>query len=295
MNMLSNDYLSDYLLYLIVEKGLSENTYQSYKMDIQQLLDWLYNQSISLSEINNILISNYRIYLKESYKTSTIARKMTSIKGFLDYIDSLGILQETIAFKDHIIREKKLPIVLTEAEITALIQCIPTNKYSGKRDAAILELMYATGIRVSELVDLTQEQYYEDEMFIRVIGKGNKERLIPFGNYAKNAVNEYLQERKLKNKVNNSFLFLSNQNKKISRQSIWKMIKKYAKMAGINQEITPHTIRHTFATHLLNNGVDLRVIQELLGHSDISTTQIYVHIAYKDVIKQYNACHPRSN
>ncbi len=295
MNMLSNDYLSDYLLYLMVEKGLSENTYQSYKMDIQQLLDWLYNQSISLSEINNILISNYRIYLKESYKTSTIARKMTSIKGFLDYIDSLGILQETIAFKDHIIREKKLPIVLTEAEITALIQCIPTNKYSGKRDAAILELMYATGIRVSELVDLTLEQYYEDEMFIRVIGKGNKERLIPFGNYAKNAVNEYLQERKLKNKVNNSFLFLSNQNKKISRQSIWKMIKKYAKMAGINQEITPHTIRHTFATHLLNNGVDLRVIQELLGHSDISTTQIYVHIAYKDVIKQYNACHPRSN
>lgn len=290
----TEDYLSDYLLYLIIEKGLSNNTYESYKVDIQQFIDWINRESINIYEINNLTLKKYRLLLKSNYQNSSITRKITALKGFIKYLEELNILQTPLIFNDHITNEKKLPTVLTEDEMNALIHIVKKNKLSGKRDAAILELMYATGIRVSELVELRIDQYFEEEMFIRVIGKGNKERILPFGQYAKESISEYLTARQKIQGSNQSYLFISNQKKKLSRQSIWKMIKKYANQANLSQDITPHTIRHTFATHLLNHGVDLRIIQELLGHSDIATTQIYIHLAYKDVIDQYHACHPRS-
>lgn len=149
-------------------------------------------------------------------------------------------------------------------------------------------------MRVSELTALTLDRYYPGEQFVRVIGKGSKERLVPFGRCAKDAVDRYLQARAAAHVQPSDYVFLSSHQKKMSRQAVWKIVKKYARAAGIPFEVTPHTIRHTFATHLLENGVDLRAIQDMLGHADISTTQIYVHLAFKDIEKQYHKLHPRS-
>ncbi|MEE0511940.1 MAG: site-specific tyrosine recombinase/integron integrase [Peptococcaceae bacterium] len=287
--------LTDYLLMLSVEKGLSENTIESYRIDLTQFYKWLIKEDQTLINIDQLTIHKYKNNLGKQYKATTIARKITALKGFVNYLAENGILLQTLTVVDHVKKTSKLPLVLTLEQIDAMINSVPRNTIYGKRDVAILELMYATGIRVSELVDLTLDRYYSEEQFIRVIGKGSKERLIPFGNMAKKCITEYLQARSSMHVKPNEHLFLSNRQQPMSRQAIWKIIKKYAKLAGIPFSVTPHTIRHTFATHLLENGVDLRAIQEMLGHSDISTTQIYVHIAFKDIERQYHEFHPRSS
>lgn len=288
------EHLRDYLLMLTVEKGLSDNTINSYRLDLRQFNNWLKHEGEQFAEIDQLTIRLYKNYLGKKYKSRTIARKITALKGFCDYLTETGVLSHTLTISDQTKKSNRLPNVLSQEQMEEMLASIPTHTLAGKRDKAIIELMYATGLRVSELTDLTLDRYYADEQFIRVIGKGNKERLVPFGNYAKEAVVRYLYARQAAHIKPNPYLFLSNRQEKMTRQAIWKLIKKYARAAGIPFEVTPHTIRHTFATHLLENGVDLRAIQEMLGHSDISTTQIYVHLAFKDIEKQYHQMHPRS-
>ena len=287
--------LNDYLLMLSVEKGLSINTIEGYQNDLMQFGNWLKKETELLEDIDQLTIHRYHSYLGEHYKASTVARKITSLKGFVDYLTTTGILDHTLSISDHSKKPEKLPNVLSQDQMNAMIDVVPTDSLMGKRDSAILELLYATGIRVSELVALTLDRYYEREQFIQVIGKGGKERLVPFGKCAQESVGRYLKAREKAGVKPNEILFLSNRQKAMTRQAIWKLIKKYAVAADIPFEVTPHTIRHTFATHLLENGVDLRAIQEMLGHSDISTTQIYVHLAFKDLEKQYHKFHPRSH
>ena len=291
----SNDnILSDYLLFLAIEKGLSPNTLTSYENDIRQFMDWLQCASLDMYSIDNMLIRQYQNHLSKTLGAASIERKNIALKGFLEWAKEGGLISAPVAVRNHTIRHKKLPGVLSENEINALIQIVHADTLWHLRDAAMLELMYATGMRVSEVVDLTIDHYYEEEQFVRVIGKGSKERLIPFGVPAQKRVHVYLKERNAKQIYTSPYIFLNNRGEKMSRQAVWKIIKKYARAAHINKDVTPHTIRHTFATHLLNNGVDLRAIQEMLGHSDISTTQIYVHLNYKDIAKQYHLYHPHS-
>lgn len=286
--------LKDYLLYLAVEKGLSDNTIESYRRDLVQFGKWLNKKNVALTAIDSLLMREYQAYLGEHLKPTSMARKTTALKGFIAFLSETKVIEQPITIVDRSKKGEKLPQVLTLEQMEALIDVVPRDKLSGKRDAAILELMYATGIRVSEVIALTLDRFYADEQFIRVIGKGNKERLVPFGGCAKRAVAEYITARQQAKVKASPYVFLSNRQEPMTRQSIWKLIKKYAKLANIPFEVTPHTIRHTFATHLLNNGVDLRAIQEMLGHSDISTTQIYVHVAFKDIENQYHTMHPRS-
>lgn len=286
--------LQDYLLMLDVEKGLSQNTIDGYQVDLRQFGSWLKGEGEDLSAIDQLTLHRYNTHLGKSYKPASIARKITALKGFLDYLTENGLLTQTLTVEDHTKKPDRLPNVLTLEQMDAMIAAVPTRNLAGKRDKAILELLYATGMRVSELTALTLDRYYPDEQFVRVIGKGSKERLVPFGRCARDAVDRYLSARAAAHVQPSDYVFLSSHQKKMSRQAIWKIVKKYARAAGIPFEVTPHTIRHTFATHLLENGVDLRAIQDMLGHADIGTTQIYVHLAFKDIEKQYHKLHPRS-
>ena len=286
--------LEDYLLMLTMEKGLSENTVDSYRVDLMQFAQWLKEEGEALDAIDQLTVAHYKNHLGQRYKATTIARKITSLKGFLGYLTENNVLSQTLHITDHTKKPAKLPTVLTLEQMEQMIAVVPRQSLAGKRDAAILELMYATGVRVSELINLTLDRYYPEEQFVRVIGKGSKERLVPFGQQAKESIAIYLQARRVARTKPSDYLFLSNRQAPMTRQAIWKIVKKYAKAAAIPFEVTPHTIRHTFATHLLENGVDLRAIQEMLGHTDIATTQIYVHLAFKDIEKQYHQLHPRS-
>ena len=288
------EILQDYLLMLDVEKGLSQNTIDGYQVDLRQFGSWLKEEGEDFSAIDQLTLHRYNTHLGKSYKPASIARKITALKGFLDYLTENGLLTQTLTVEDHTKKPERLPNVLTLDQMDAMISVVPTRNLAGKRDKAILELLYATGMRVSELTALTLDRYYPDEQFVRVIGKGSKERLVPFGRCAKDAVDRYLQARAAAHVQPSDYVFLSSHQKKMSRQAVWKIVKKYARAAGIPFEVTPHTIRHTFATHLLENGVDLRAIQDMLGHADIGTTQIYVHLAFKDIEKQYHKLHPRS-
>ena len=288
------EILQDYLLMLDVEKGLSQNTIDGYQVDLRQFGSWLKEEGEDLSAIDQLTLHRYNTHLGKSYKPASIARKITALKGFLDYLTENGLLTQTLTVEDHTKKPDRLPNVLTLEQMNAMIAAVSTRNLAGKRDRAILELLYATGMRVSELTALMLDRYYPDEQFVRVIGKGSKERLVPFGRCAKDAVDRYLQARAVAHVQPSDYVFLSSHQKKMSRQAVWKIVKKYARAAGIPFEVTPHTIRHTFATHLLENGVDLRAIQDMLGHADIGTTQIYVHLAFKDIEKQYHKLHPRS-
>lgn len=288
------EILQDYLLMLDVEKGLSQNTIDGYQVDLRQFGSWLKEKGEDLSVIDQLTLHRYNTHLGKSYKPASIARKITALKGFLDYLTENGLLTQTLTVEDHTKKPDRLPNVLTLEQMNAMIAAVPTRNLAGKRDRAILELLYATGMRVSELTALTLDRYYPDEQFVRVIGKGSKERLVPFGRCARDAVDRYLSARAAAHVQPSDYVFLSSHQKKMSRQAVWKIVKKYARAAGIPFEVTPHTIRHTFATHLLENGVDLRAIQDMLGHADIGTTQIYVHLAFKDIEKQYHKLHPRS-
>lgn len=289
------EVLNDYLLMLSIEKGLSQNTLDGYRADLTQFGEWLEKEGQAYNEIDQLTILRYKNHLGQQYKATSIARKITSLKGFANYLTESGIIPQTLQIKNKSKKPSKLPTVLSLEQMEKMIDVVPKNSLSGKRDTAILELMYATGIRVSEVINLTLDRYYPDEQIIRVIGKGSKERLVPFGQQAKESIALYMEARKIAKVKPSPYVFLSNRQAPMTRQAIWKIIKKYAKKAGIPFEVTPHTIRHTFATHLLENGVDLRAIQEMLGHSDIATTQIYVHLALKDIEKQYHALHPRSS
>ncbi len=292
-------FLDEYLAVLKLEKNLAENTIESYRNDITNLFQFLDNYNIDdPQKIRYEHVSDFFKFLKEAGLSSTSAsRYHSSLKGFFLYLFQNNYITENPVEKIPAPKlSHKLPSVLTINEVDAILsQPDVTNKF-GLRDKALLELFYACGLRVSELLNMKISSLYFREEVIRVFGKGSKERLVPIGRSAVSWITEYLKTSRLllerKGKSEN-YLFLNTRGTKLSRMGVWKIVDRYVKAAGIDKEVHPHTFRHSFATHLLEGGADLRAVQEMLGHADISTTQIYTHID-RDFIKQvHRDFHPR--
>jgi len=291
--------LQDYLAYLKIERGLAQNTILSYQRDLEQFYAYLKDMEItSLKMIDKYCLRNYMVYLetKGIGKTSR-ARKTAALRSFFKflYLDK----QLTVNLFDEIEAPKKdkiLPKYLTIDEVDKLLNMPDLTTANGCRDKAMLELMYASGMRVSELIALRLDQIDLSVGYIRPIGKGNKERLVPIGKHATDAVEYYITHyrRKINRYWQTDIIFLNKNGKGLTRQGFWKILKKYGQLAGIKAELTPHVLRHSFATHLLQNGADLRAIQEMLGHVDIATTQIYTHLMDEGKIAQYKKTHPRA-
>lgn len=290
-----------FLHYLIVEKGLAENTIQSYRRDISAYLIFI-ETKLQITDINHVTrvhIMQFLSCLKDEGKSArTIARHIASIRSFHHFLilDKIVDHDPTVHIETpH--PELKLPKVLNTDEVDTLLNTPDLTTTLGLRDKAMLELMYATDMRVSELVNLNINDVHLSLGFVRCLGKGNKERIIPIGKMATEALKEYLEKArpKLINQKNKTdSLFMNHHGQRLSRQGFWKILKQMAVKAGIEKELTPHTLRHSFATHLLENGADLRSVQELLGHSDISTTQIYTHVTKTRLKDVYNQFHPRA-
>ncbi|AKP47665.1 MULTISPECIES: site-specific tyrosine recombinase XerD [Bacillus] len=296
-----NDYLQDFLHFLIVEKGLAKNTIVSYERDLKSYLHYLQTveQITDVNQITRIHIIQFLNHLrKEGKSAKTLARHVASLRSFHQFL-----LREKMADQDPSVHiesphlERSLPKVLTLSEVEALLEAPDRSKPSGLRDAAMLELLYATGIRVSELVNLNLDDLHLTMGFLRCIGKGNKERIIPVGKTALHVLDQYLQYGRpnmQSKKYRTDALFLNHHGNRLTRQGFWKILKGLAKKANIEKELTPHTLRHSFATHLLENGADLRAVQEMLGHADISTTQIYTHVTKTRLREVYSKFHPRA-
>lgn len=292
------ELLKEFIDYLSVERGLSKNTIASYKTDLVSFLNYLESKGFnSVERIKRDNITNYLLHLKDKgLSGNSVSRALVAIKMFYKFLAQERFIKDNVA---SVLESPKLirplPNVLNLAEVEKLLAAPNLRDWMGIRDKAVLELMYATGMRVSEIVDLPTSTINLDVGFIKCRGKGDKERMVPIGVQAKNAISRYLEKTRpmlLKNR-NDMHLFLTRLGKKVSRQSFWKMIKKYAKKTRIKKEITPHTLRHSFATHLLERGADLRVVQEMLGHSDIATTQIYTHINKERLKSIHKQFHPR--
>ena len=291
--------LEEYLSYLSVERGLSNNTLAAYRRDLSHFLSYLEKLEYkSLMEIDKYCLHDYMQKLKNAQLTpSSRARKSAALKSFFKYLYLEKILPHNLAEDiETPKKEKSLPKYLTLEEVDRLLAAPKTNSIIGCRDKAMLELLYATGMRVSELISLQLSQVNTQMSYVRCIGKGNKERLILMGQLAAEAVAYYQENcrRKINNYWQSEYLFLNLQGKMLSRQGFWKNLKKYGKSVGITSPLTPHVLRHSFATHLLQNGADLRAIQEMLGHVDISTTQIYTHLLDEHKFEEYKQSHPRA-
>lgn len=294
------DQLQDFMHYLTIEKGLAKNTLLSYKRDLDSYRKFLKKQGIpDWNEVSRVHIVQFLSKLKDDGKSpKTLARHTASIRSFHQFL-----LREHVAETDPSVHiespqmQKSLPKVLSPEETEALLDAPDTNDAFGKRDKAILELLYATGMRVSELIDLNIDNVHMEMGFVRCIGKGNKERIIPVGQLALKAIHMYLVEGRpvlMNKKEKTDALFLNHHGGRLTRQGLWKIIKRLAEAANIQKPLTPHTLRHSFATHLLMNGADLRAVQEMLGHADISTTQIYTHVTNVRLKDVYSKFHPRA-
>ena len=293
------ELIDQFLNFLSVERGLAGNTISSYRNDLGRFISYLSGRKIvSMGSVKKDDLVSFLMYLKDKgLAANSISRNLAAIKTFYKFLVNERMVTENIAAILESPRLwKKLPDTLSLDEVERLIDAPDARNWMGIRDKATLELLYATGMRVSEIADLKISGINMDVGFIRCVGKGSKERIIPFGRRAKDAVKRYLEKsraRLAKKGDQDPVLFLTRLGKRMSRQSFWKMVKRYAKKAGINKDITPHTLRHSFATHLLERGADLRIVQEMLGHSDISTTQIYTHIDKERLKAIHHKYHPR--
>ena len=293
-----NESISDFLSYCTIDKGLSDNTYLSYKNDLDMYALYMTEHNISNpSSITTSDIESYLVYLQENNhdEVSTVARKLTSIKNYHLYLEKEKIVNKNVALGIKRPKLRKTIIKSLSVEDVDTLLNITLKTPFDYRNKAMLELIYGTGLRVSELVGLTLNNIDFTNCIIRIIGKGNKERIIPLGEYSMYYLNEYMNVRHslLKKEVCDA-LFLNNHGKKITRQGFFKILKSLLREKGLNEDVSPHTLRHSFATHLLNSGADLRSIQEMLGHSDISTTRIYTHVSDSKVTNDYNYYHPRT-
>ncbi len=281
-----DDALDLYFQYLRVEKGVSNDTIKSYYYDLKKFFIVLKKQ-----DTNDFLstdISDFmRIQNKEFLSTSTIYRRLSSTKNFYNFLEKeriINIKPQKIETPKSI---KKLPLAISIEEVEKLLGAPNIEKEEGLRDKAMLEVMYSSGLRVSELLSLKLSQVNFEKGIIHVVGKGNKERKVPFGEYAGDYLKQYIDVRKKHHRACQN-LFINRYGKSLSRQYFFKQIKKYAEQVGIKENISPHTLRHCFATHMLENGADLRAVQEMLGHVNIATTQIYTNISTKRILSAYD-------
>lgn len=291
-------HIDEFVNYLAVERGLADNTLLAYRRDLTKYMDYLAGQGLTQTpQITRQHITDFMYDQKQKgLCAGSICRHLAAIRMFHRFL-----VQERLAKEDptNLLETPKLwkrvPEALTIHEIEAMIEAVKGKTLQTARDRAILELFYASGMRVSELINLKLENINLELGYVRCMGKGRKERLIPVGKRARAAVLQYCEtaRKQLTKKNVTTILFLNRMGQKISRQSIWKIIKHYAKKANIKKEIKPHTLRHSFATHLLEHGADLRSVQEMLGHADISTTQIYTHVDKERLRSVHKQFHPR--
>lgn len=292
--------LEDYLHFLRVERQLAQNTLSSYRRDLEEYINFLKQQGFETVEgVERPVIIEHLQSLKNAGKSPrTISRHISSIRSFHQFL-----LRDRVTTQDPTVHlelpklEQKLPQILSVQEIDLLISAPSTAKPQGIRDTALLELLYGTGMRVSECIGLNLEDIHLTMGFVRIFGKGGKERIVPLGSSALKACAQYIEQARPKllgKSPDTDALFINMRGKRLTRQGCWKLLKGHALQAGITKALTPHILRHSFATHLIENGADLRAVQEMLGHADISTTQIYTHVSrskLKDVYVQY---HPRA-
>ena len=284
--------LRSFLNYLLVDKGLSNNTAKAYEADISSFFQWLDNEDLKYKNLQEDHINQYISFLfQRNMRSSSVNRKISSIKSFYIFLVKRNFLKNS-PLNDLVTpkQEKYLPESMSEAEVDKLLNSPDVSNKIENRDKAMIEMLYATGMRISELVNLKMTDVDMKRCVVKVFGKGSKERLVPFGETALDSLRSYLNERK---QSSSKEIFLSNRGKKMTRVAFWQRVKVYLTRENLKNSISPHTLRHAFATHLLNRGADLRSVQLLLGHSDLSTTQIYTHIAKQrlsDVLKKH---HPR--
>ena len=295
--MLDN-LVDQYINYLLIEKGLSDNTIESYSSDLAVYLRFLKKNRIkNISGADTAVILKHLIDLRSSgLGAKSRTRHLIVLRGFYRFLAQEKIIkQDPSRIIDLPKGGLKLPDVLSVEEVKKLLNICDTKKPKGIRDAAMIELLYAAGLRVSELVNVKLQHVNMEAGFVRVFGKGSKERVVPIGLYAKEKIDHYIKSSRpllLKNMVS-QYLFVARAGKPMTRQGFWKQLKKYGLMAGIKKRITPHSLRHSFASHLLEGGADLRAVQVMLGHVDISTTQIYTHVAKKRLKEIHEKYHPR--
>ncbi|WP_306981075.1 site-specific tyrosine recombinase XerD [Alkalicoccobacillus murimartini] len=292
--------IEDFIHYLQIERGYSDNTISSYKSDLASYSSYLKNVETckGFSDVDRSIIVNYLYFLMEKGRAeTTIARCIASIRGLHQFLLREGRAKQDPSVHLEIPKPpKRLPKILSTEEVEALLESPGTEDAMAIRNRAMLEVMYATGIRVSELIGLATSDCHLTMGFLRCVGKGNKERIIPLGSKATEAVHTYLETARssLVKHNKHDVLFVNHRGTPLSRQGFWKILKQLALKAHIDKPLTPHTLRHSFATHLLENGADLRAVQEMLGHVDISTTQIYTHVTKNRMKDVYSKYHPRA-
>lgn len=292
--------IDEFLNFVQFEKGLSQNTVSSYRTDLLQYINFLKSINKTVDTVTAEDITEFLWQLKENnLKTNSLYRKSSCITQFHKFLIAEGITKNNpVEFIAKPKLQRKLPQVLTVEEVDKLLNFIPKKRFNDVRNKAMIEVLYATGMRVSELVSLKFDQVDLVNKFIRVIGKGGKERVVLLNNKSVQAIKEWLKIRQKKFGNKNlgeysNYIFLSKLGKPISRIDFWEQLKNYVKQAGIVKNVSPHTLRHSFATHMLKYGADLRVVQELLGHSDISTTQIYTQVDRQHLKELHKKYHPR--
>ena len=286
--MTLNEASNLYFEFLRVEKGVSNETILNYSYDLKQFFDVL-NKKTTANLKSEDIQEFVRIQTQNMMSVPTILRRISCIKNFYLFLEKERLISFQIEELDKPKGAKKLPVCISIEEVEALLNQPNLEKAEGQRDRAMLEIMYSSGLRISELLNLKLKQINFERGIVKIVGKGNKERIVPIGDYALEYLNKYLNNRRMKNPGKNSdFLFLNRYGEQVSRVYFFKQVKKYAQQAGIKTEISPHTLRHCFATHMLENGAELRAVQEMLGHANIATTQIYTNISSKRILSAYD-------
>lgn len=289
---MSRNSIESFIDYLSIERGLSPNTLQAYRRDLCQFRDWLKKEFL---QVDSALIGNYLATLREKgNKSRTLNRKLSVVRMFYKFLYTEGKIDHNPVEGVSSPRlGRKIPSFLSEKEVEALLETPSVDEQYGSRDRAILEVVYGAGLRISELINLNLTDLNLKGGWVKVLGKGSKERIVPLGREACRWVRIYLRKRRTET-TDKLSLFCNRYGKRLSRQACWKITKKYSQKSGITKKISPHTLRHSFATHLLSRDADLRFVQELLGHTNISTTQIYTHITQERLKKVYKKYHPRA-
>ena len=291
------DIIDRFAAYLRVERGCAENTCTSYVHDIRRFVEFMNRRRISWDSVDLNTVNSYITYLRrKGYLNSSISRTVAAIKSFYRFLVIEKYLDTSpVELLEYPKKELKLPNVLTQDEIFRIIEAADSYTPLGIRDRAMLELLYSTGMRISELISLKLADVFLDEAFLRIIGKGGKERYVPIGKLAMDWLTIYLERGRpyLKQHHDSGYLFINRNGDKLTRMGVWKIVQKYANRAGIKKPVTPHTFRHSFATHMLEGGADLRVVQELLGHASIKTTEVYTHISQEKLKEAVRLYHPR--
>lgn len=289
-----NKLFIDFEKFLKYERNYSNHTIRAYQNDLFEFYSFLESREMELENVRSVDLNLFLLSLYNKNSKSTVSRKLTTLRSFFTFLVSKGFVKNNPAKLIPLPKkEKNLPVFLSVDEAFKLVQSAELNGVLFKRDKAILELLYSTGLRVSELANIKILDVDRSEHVIKVIGKGSKERIVPYGSKADDAVTQYLKSR-YELKPKDDYLFLNNRGIRLSTRSIERIVKKYGILSGISKKISPHSLRHSFATHLLGSGADLRSIQELLGHSSLSTTQKYIHTSIEELMKIYDKTHPRA-